>query len=87
MNSDIIVGRWKQLKGRYGRRGPNGPAAIAPGWPAATISSPAYCKRITEESETRYPRRKRLTEDAKLGYRIPITLGNIEPLASKPFRR
>ena len=29
MNSDIIVGRWKQLKGGYGRRGPNGPAAIA----------------------------------------------------------
>lgn len=85
MNSDIIVGRWKQLKGRMAGVGRMVRQRLR-GWPAATISSPAYCKRITEESETRYPRRKRLTEDAKLGYRIPITLGNIEPLASKPFR-
>jgi predicted patatin/cPLA2 family phospholipase len=50
------------------------------------IASLVYCKRITEESKTRYPRVKRLTEDAGLGYRIPITLGNIEPLAYKPYR-
>ncbi len=86
MNSDIIVGRWKQLKGRVWQAWAEWSGSDCAGWPAATISSPAYCKRITEESETRYPRRKRLTEDAKLGYRIPITLGNIEPLASKPFR-
>jgi predicted patatin/cPLA2 family phospholipase len=49
-------------------------------------ASLVYCKRITEESKTRYPRVKRLTEDAGLGYRIPITLGNIEPLAYKPYR-
>ncbi|HEI8866738.1 TPA: patatin family protein [Serratia odorifera] len=45
-----------------------------------------YCKKITEEGKKRYPQSKHHIEDIGLGYRIPITLGNIEPLAYKPYR-
>ncbi|QIP92556.1 phosphoesterase [Serratia fonticola] len=56
------------------------------GWQGAMTASLAYYKKITEESKKRYPRENGHIEDIGLGYRIPITLGNIEPLAYKPFR-